>query len=70
MLEIAVPKSTRGAYIYKMSDNPAEFEFLIDKGTTYKVLDAGERTVKEYIIKSQTWEDTRERYMKLEVVSQ
>ena len=70
VLEIAVPKSTRGAYIYKMSDNPAEFEFLIDKGTTYKVLDAGERTVKEYIIKSQTWEDTRERYMKLEVVSQ
>ena len=74
MLEIAVPKSTRGAYIYKMSDNPAEFEFLIDKGTTYKVLDAGERTVIKNVFdyETQTYaeKEVAERYMKLEVVSQ
>ena len=74
VLDIIVPKSTRGAYIYKMADNPAEFEFLIDKGTTYKVLDAGERTVKKSIFDLKSREivekEVPERYMKLEVVSQ
>lgn len=74
VLDIVVPKSTRGAYIYKMADNPAEFEFLIDRGTTYKVLDAGERTVKKSIfdLKSKEFveKEVPERYMKLEVVSQ
>ena len=74
VLDIIVPKSTRGAYIYKMADNPAEFEFLIDRGTTYKVLDAGERTVKKNIfdLKSREFveKEVPERYMKLEVVSQ
>lgn len=74
VLDIIVPKSTRGAYIYKMADNPAEFEFLIDRGTTYKVLDAGERTVKKIIfdLKSREFveKEVPERYMKLEVVSQ
>lgn len=74
VLDIVVPKSTRGAYIYKMADNPAEFEFLIDRGTTYKVLDAGERTVKKSIfdLKSREFveKEVPERYMKLEVVSQ
>ena len=74
VLDIIVPKSTRGAYIYKMADNPAEFEFLIDRGTTYKVLDAGERTVKKSIFDLKTREfvekEVPERYMKLEVVSQ
>lgn len=70
VLDIIVPKSTRGAYIYKMSDTPAEFEFLIDKGTTYRVLDAGERTVKKYNWRTDSLEDVSERYMKLEVVSQ
>lgn len=74
VLDIIVPKSTRGAYIYKMADNPAEFEFLIDRGTTYKVLDAGERTVKKSIfdLKSREFVEKEfpERYMKLEVVSQ
>ena len=74
VLDIIVPKSTRGAYIYKMADNPAEFEFLIDRGTTYKVLDAGERTVKKSIfdLKSREFveKEAPERYMKLEVVSQ
>jgi hypothetical protein len=74
VLDIIVPKSTRGAYIYKMADNPAEFEFLIDRGTTYKVLDAGERTVRKSIfdLKSREFveKEVPERYMKLEVVSQ
>ena len=74
VLDIIVTKSTRGAYIYKMADNPAEFEFLIDRGTTYKVLDAGERTVKKSIfdLKSREFveKEVPERYMKLEVVSQ
>lgn len=74
VLDIIVPKSTRGAYIYKMADNPAEFEFLIDRGTTYKVLDAGERTVKKSVfdLKSREFveKEVPERYMKLEVVSQ
>lgn len=74
VLDIIVPKSTRGAYIYKMADNPAEFEFLIDRGTTYKVLDAGERIVKKSIfdLKSREFveKEVPERYMKLEVVSQ
>lgn len=74
VLDIIVPKSTRGAYIYEMADNPAEFEFLIDRGTTYKVLDAGERTVKKSIfdLKSREFveKEVPERYMKLEVVSQ
>lgn len=49
-LEIIAPKETKGAYLYKISDSPAEFEFLIDKNTTYEVVDAGEReiTVKDY----------------------
>lgn len=74
VLDIIVPKSTRGAYIYKMADNPAEFEFLIDRGTTYKILDAGKRTVKKSIfdLKSREFveKEVPERYMKLEVVSQ
>lgn len=74
VLDIVVPKSTRGAYIYKMADNPAEFEFLIDRGTTYKVLDAGERTVKKSVFDLKAMKfvekEVVERYMKLEVVSQ
>jgi hypothetical protein len=57
-----------------MSDHPAEFEFLIDKGTTYKVLDAGERTITKNVFdyETQTYveKEVTERYMKLEVVSQ
>lgn len=49
-LDIIAPKKTKGAYIYKISESPAEFEFLIDKNTTFEILDAGEReiTVKDY----------------------
>lgn len=74
ILDIIVPKETRGAYIYKISGHPAEFEFLIDKNTTYKILDAGERPnlVNSYNPKKHCFEDKEviERYMILEVISQ
>ena len=68
-LEIIIPKDTKGAYVYKISDSPAEFEFLIDKNTTYKVIDAGERgiSVKDY--KGNESKKT-ERYMVLKVIKQ
>lgn len=68
-LEIIAPKVTKGAYLYKISDSPAEFEFLIDKNTTYEVVDAGEReiTVKDY---KGNYEKKTERFMTLKVVEQ
>lgn len=72
VLDIEVPKEARGAYIYKMADNPAEFEFLLDKDTTFEILDAGERTVtkRKFNFKTRVWEDTEEteRYMKMRVL--
>ena len=68
-LEIIAPKETKGAYLYKISDSPAEFEFLIDKNTTYEVVDAGEReiTVKDY---KGNYKKKTERFMTLKVVEQ
>ena len=68
-LEIIAPKETKGAYLYKISDSPAEFEFLIDRNTTYEVVDAGEReiTVKDY---KGNYEKKTERFMTLKVVEQ
>lgn len=68
-LKIIAPKETKGAYLYKISDSPAEFEFLIDKNTTYEVVDAGEReiTVKDY---KGNYEKKTERFMTLKVVEQ
>lgn len=66
-LEIYVPKETRGAYIHKVSDSPAEFEYLIDKNTTFKIVDAGERTIYVRNYKGEI-KTEQERFMKLEVV--
>lgn len=68
-LEIIAPKETKGAYLYKISDSPAEFEFLIDKNTTYEVVDAGEReiTIKDY---KGNYKKKTERFMTLKVVEQ
>lgn len=68
-LDIIAPKYTKGAYVYKMSDSPAEFEFLIDKNTKFKILDAGER---EIVVKDYKGNDVKriERFMKLKVVGQ
>jgi len=66
-LEIIAPTHTKGAYIYKISDSPAEFEFLIDKNTSFKILDAGEReiTVKDY--RGRLINKT-ERYIRMQVI--
>lgn len=66
-LEIHAPKATRGAYIYKISDSPAEFEFLIDKNTKFKIIDAGEREMR---VKNRhgNYETKKERFMTLEVI--
>lgn len=66
-LEIYAPRSTRGAYIYKTSDSPAEFEFLIDKNTKFKVLDAGVREIKIKDFRGNERSE-RERFMVLEVI--
>lgn len=67
-IEIYAPKATRGAYIYKISDNPAEFEFLIDRNTEYRILDAGERTISVKDYKGNIKEET-ERFIKMEVLT-
>lgn len=68
-LDIEVPKGTKGAYIYKISDHPAEFEFLIDRNTTYEIVDAG---VREVTIKNYKGEirKEKERFMKMKVIKQ
>lgn len=67
-IEIYAPKATRGAYIYKISDSPAEFEFLIDRNTEYRILDAGERTVSVKDYKGNVKEKV-ERFIKMEVLT-
>lgn len=64
VLDIYVPISSRGAYIYKISESPAEFEYLLDKNTKFKITDAGEREV----VDKYTGKTTIERFMKLEVI--
>lgn len=68
ILEIIAPVNTRGAYIYKISDSPAEFEFLIDKETVYEILDAGERVIDVKDFKGNVTKKT-ERYMRLKVIT-
>ena len=64
VLDIYVPTNSRGAYIYKISEHPAEFEYLLDRNTKFKVIDAGEREV----VDKYTGKTTIERFMKLEVI--
>lgn len=63
-LDIYVPPNSRGAYIYKISEHSAEFEYLLDRNTKFIVIDAGEREV----VNKYTGETTIERFMKLEVI--
>lgn len=68
-LEIVADKRyTRGAYIYKISEHSAEFEFLIDKNTAYKVLDAGEREIEITGPNGKVLRKENERYMRLLVI--
>ena len=64
VLDIYVPINSRGAYIYKISESPAEFEYLLDKNTKFKIIDAGEREV----VDKYTGKTAIERFMKLEVI--
>lgn len=67
-LEIfAEPRYTKGAYIYKISEHPAEFEFLIDKNTAFKVVDAGEREIEVKDFRGNIRKE-KERYMRLQVI--
>lgn len=69
VLEVYAPKSAiKGAYISKMSDYAAEYEYLLDKKLEYQVIDAGVRNV---TFNGNTTEEptTRvERYIKLRIV--
>ena len=69
VLEVYAPKSAiKGAYISKMSDYAAEYEYLLDKKLEYQVIDAGVRNVtfNGYTTEEPT---TRvERYIKLRIV--
>lgn len=61
------PLYTKGAYIYKISEHPAEFEFLIDKNTAFKVVDAGEREIEVKDFRGNIRKE-KERYMRLQVI--
>ena len=68
--EIVTPKGTNGAYL-SMSKK-GETEFLYNRKTRYKVLDGGERVVKErkYNINTGEFEmvDVNERFLKVQVI--
>ncbi|MBR1823790.1 MAG: hypothetical protein IJ779_06100, partial [Ruminococcus sp.] len=64
---VADPRYTKGAYVYKISEHPAEFEFLIDKNTAYKIIDAGEREIEVKDFRGNIRKE-KERYMRLQVI--
>lgn len=72
-IETRVPKGSKGAYINEFSEKKdIEFEFLIDKGTSFDIVDAGERPkmVTKYDFKLHEWKKVEEieKYMILEVL--
>ena len=68
--EIVTPKGTNGAYL-SMSKK-GETEFLYNRNTRYKVLDGGERIVKERKYNFSTGQfddvDVKERFLKVQVI--
>lgn len=69
VLEVYAPKSAiKGAYISRMSDFALEYEYLLDKGLKYQVIDAGVRNVTftSYTLEEPTTKV--ERYIKLRIV--
>lgn len=68
--EIVTPKGTNGAFL-SMSEK-GENEFLYNRNTRYRVIDGGERTVKEqkFNIKTMQMEEieVRERFLKVQVI--
>ena len=72
-IEVRVPKGSKGAYINEFSEKKnMEFEFLLDKGTSFNIVDAGERPimVTKYDFKLHEWKEVEEieKYMVLEVL--
>ena len=67
ILEIIAPTHTKGAFIYKISEHSPEFEFLIDKDTSFKILDAGEREIEIKDFKGKIVKK-KQRYMQLQVI--
>lgn len=68
--EIVTPKGTNGAFL-SMS-RKGENEFLYNRNTKFKVLDGGERTVKEHKFNFKTMQmeeiDVKERFLKVQVI--
>lgn len=72
-LEIRIPRKTPGAYINDFSEKKnLEWEYLLDRGTRFKVLEGGERKTIEnkWIVAERAWKDVEktEKYMILEVL--
>ena len=72
-IEVRVPKGSKGAYINEFSEKKnMEFEFLLDKGTSFNIVDAGERPimVTKYDFKLHEWKEVKEieKYMVLEAL--
>lgn len=70
-MEMVLPKGTNGAYIDKYVSKD-EQEFLLNANTKYKILDGGERTVKEtkFDFKTRSFieVDKTEKYLKVQVI--
>ena len=68
--EIVTPKGTNGAFL-SMSKK-GENEFLYNRNTKYRVLDGGERIVKEHKMNFTTWQmeeiEVKERFLKVQVI--
>lgn len=72
-LEIRIPKRTSGAYINDFSEKKnLEWEYLLDRGTRFKVIEGGERKITEnkWVTAERKWKDVEEteKYMILEVL--
>ncbi len=72
-LEIRIPKGTSGAYVNDFSEKKnLEWEYLLDRGTRFKVVEGGERKTIEnkWVIAERAWKDIEEieKYMVLEVI--
>lgn len=72
-LEVRIPQRTSGAYINDFSEKKnLEWEYLLDRGTRFKVLEGGKRKVIEnkWVTAERKWKDveTTEKYMILEVL--
>lgn len=69
VLEIYAPKDqTDGAYVEGFSEFPMEHELLLNAGNSYRVMDAGIRTVKLGFDTNEESEEKEECFIKLELL--